>query len=100
MRFKAMGTQCSKGSVCRDLNCVNAHICQQLQCARVGGRANGCGFTEEMHHVDPQVDEWVMADDAEGESGAPVQRMVLEGAEALADRRPVFSAAEELLLSS
>lgn len=59
LEYKALGTSCSKGSECRSLDCINAHVCQKEECARAGGRAALCGLTDAMHHVNPYVAEWV-----------------------------------------
>jgi hypothetical protein len=98
LHFKALGMPCGKGSGCRDLGCIHAHICQQDHCARAGGMAVGCGFPEALHKVDPHVTEWVFGDDAAGSSSLSVQRAMTPVAEAPVDSETVVSLAEDLLI--
>jgi hypothetical protein len=58
--------------MCRDPNCIDGHICQQLQSVRAGGRVSGCSFSKDLHDVDPQVAEWVEADEGVVQGGTEV----------------------------
>ncbi|KAI4909562.1 hypothetical protein J4E90_008259 [Alternaria incomplexa] len=97
LQYRALGMPCPKGSGCRSLNCVNAHVCQKEECIQAGERANLCGLTNAMHRVDLYVAEWVVADDVVVQSSTPVKGNVVPVAEAQVNSGGAASFIEDLI---
>ncbi|CAE7179110.1 hypothetical protein PTNB73_03478 [Pyrenophora teres f. teres] len=58
----ALGTACSKGSLCRIGSCPYGHICQRSECSRAAKKLEGCRLPGSMHGLDAKVIEWVVPD--------------------------------------
>jgi len=97
LQYKTFGMPCPRGSGCRSLNCVNAHVCQKDECKRTGEKAILCELTDAMHKVDLHVAEWVVADDGAVQSSTPVKGDAVSVAEAQVNSGGAASFMEDLI---
>jgi hypothetical protein len=58
LRSIAASTPCTRRSACRNLNCLNGHICQKLDCKYRGGKTY-CKLPGPIHYVQMGVKECV-----------------------------------------
>ena len=58
LRSIAAGTPCTRRSLCKNLTCLNGHVCQKSDCKYRGGKLF-CKLPGPMHYVQLQFKEWV-----------------------------------------
>jgi hypothetical protein len=58
LRSIAAATPCTRRSMCKNLTCLNGHVCQKQDCKYRGGKVY-CKLPGPMHYVQLQFKEWV-----------------------------------------
>ena len=58
LRSIAAATPCTRRSTCKNLTCLNGHVCQKPDCKYRGGKVF-CKLPGPMHYVQLQFKEWV-----------------------------------------
>ena len=58
LRSIAAATPCTRRSACKNLTCLNGHVCQKSDCKYRGGKLF-CKLPGPMHYVQLQFKEWV-----------------------------------------
>lgn len=58
LRSIASGSPCQRRSMCKNLTCLNGHVCQRSDCKYRGGKTF-CKMPGPMHYVQLQFNEWV-----------------------------------------
>jgi hypothetical protein len=58
LRSIAAATPCTRRSMCKNLTCLNGHVCQKQDCKYRGGKVF-CKLPGPMHYVQLQFREWV-----------------------------------------
>ena len=58
LRSIAAATPCTRRSMCKNLTCLNGHVCQKADCKYRGGKLF-CKLPGPMHYVQLQFKEWV-----------------------------------------
>ena len=58
LRSIAAATPCTRRSMCKNLTCLNGHVCQKADCKYRGGKVF-CKLPGPLHYVQLQFKEWV-----------------------------------------